>query len=196
MAILAPKCPKNQLKGSNNSLTCLSAWILLKKCEKRISVSVPNSVLQSVSVSQSWTQNVFKILFTFRYRIRYRDYFCNLFTFRFRNRHWSRYRFQSVLHQYRYRYRYRYRKTFCNLFYIRIKIWSNGRPIHYDPVSMGWGYRNKRQKQSKLITFQLNSYLFSSNLFLYWLISSFWWWILIIFWSFIMFPDRDDNFHA
>ena len=190
MAILAPKCPTNQLKGSNNRLTCLSAWILLKKCEKRISVSVPNSVLQSVSVSQSWTQNVFKILFTFRYRIRYRDYFCNLFTFRFRNRHWSRYRFQSVLHQYRYwyryryqyRYRYRYRKTFCNLFYIRIKIWSNGRPIHYDPVSMGWGYRNKRQKQSKLITFQYKFYNILSNLFLFCLNKSFWWWISTSYW--------------
>ncbi len=65
MVILIQKCPTNQLKGSNNRLTCLSAWILLKKCEKRISVSVPNLVSQSVSVSQLRTQNVFEILLTF-----------------------------------------------------------------------------------------------------------------------------------
>ena len=43
----------------------------------------------------------------------------------------------------------------------------------YDSISIGWGFRNKRQKQLKLITFQSNSYLFSSNLFLYWIIVHF-----------------------
>ena len=50
------------------------------------------------------------------------------------------------------------------------------RNFSYNPLSIGWGFRNKWQKRSKLITFQSNSYLFSSNLFLHCLNNSCWWW--------------------
>ena len=173
MVILTQKCPTNLLKGSNNRLTCLSAWILLKKCEKtNIGIGIA-------------------IIFTFRYRNRYCDYFCIPFSFAIGIAFGIIVIGIAII-------------FFCNFIYLSVlqstlvsvsvsvsasvsvsvyenvlqfitlgKIWSNGRPIHYDPVLMGWGFRNKRQKQLKLITFQSNSYLFSSNLFLYWIIVHF-----------------------
>ncbi len=70
---------------------------------------------------------VFAILFTFRFcnQYRIRDYFCIPFGFTID--------IGSDIG-------IGIGKRFA-IYYIRIQIWSNGRPIHYDPDSMGWGFK-------------------------------------------------------